>query len=709
MFPFTKAIRFLKKVKDLTGRTWCRTDIPIITNTFIHLDDLDPSEIDKDAVEFLGKMYLKHKFDLLGSAWVENSYTSKAPGFEGIKFKINLKIPEFDNKGIWLSHVLHPRHISHGRKIWKLVDEDYIPIDWQKDIKSGFRWNAKKWYLSQRNKYYRGADLKVPWEISRMYHLPQIAIFSILDTDLTETYIREFRNQVLDFTATNPPRMGVNWTTTMEVSIRAINMLIAYDLFCQLDKTSILDKDFKQVFANSMFEHGKHILNNLEFNKKLTSNHYLSNITGTLFISVYLQPSDFSIQCLLFSIGEVKDELFKQFLSDGVNFESSTSYHRLSAEMMVLSLSLINRLSRYNKESIFGNQNLKADKIKEIDNAFKSVLNNRVFERIYRIGQFACDLIKPGGEAPEFGDNDSGRILKLTPVGQMMSVRDLKDKYLHLRHIQYDMDRVWDENILIQGPLLAYFDGLFQNSGFEEHGKLYPLEKSILQGLNGGNRINKPSINKLKIFKSTGVGDPANLGYSEEHIINPDNESSIPLDQDIHLFSYPESKFYIFRSSRIYLAINAMSNGQNGNGGHCHNDKLSIELNMDGRDVYVDPGTYIYTSCPNLRNLFRSQRYHNTPVIEGYEQNRWRDGIHGLFHLSKDASCELIDCADNFIHIYLKFRDIEQVRQVMINRNHIQIRDFSNKPFKSFYNNFRLYSNGYGKLIKFDTGNDIPC
>ena len=34
--------------------------------------------------------------------------------------------------------------------------------------------------------------------------------------------------------------------------------------------------------------------------------------------------------------------------------------------------------------------------------------------------------------------------------------------------------------------------------------------------------------------------------------------------------------------------------GQDGNGGHAHNDQLSIELNVDGEDWIADPGTYLY-------------------------------------------------------------------------------------------------------------------
>jgi hypothetical protein len=60
--------------------------------------------------------------------------------------------------------------------------------------------------------------------------------------------------------------------------------------------------------------------------------------------------------------------------------------------------------------------------------------------------------------------------------------------------------------------------------------------------------------------------------------------------------------------------------GQNGNGGHAHNDLLSYELS-DGFPFVVDSGTYVYTADPDARNLFRSTAAHNTVVVGGEEIN----------------------------------------------------------------------------------------
>lgn len=85
--------------------------------------------------------------------------------------------------------------------------------------------------------------------------------------------------------------------------------------------------------------------------------------------------------------------------------------------------------------------------------------------------------------------------------------------------------------------------------------------------------------------------------------------------------SFPDAGWYIIRHKNNYCFITCGPNGQGGLGGHAHNDKLSFELMMDGQEVFVDPGTYVYTPYPLERNKFRSTEYHNTIKFNGYEQN----------------------------------------------------------------------------------------
>jgi len=55
-------------------------------------------------------------------------------------------------------------------------------------------------------------------------------------------------------------------------------------------------------------------------------------------------------------------------------------------------------------------------------------------------------------------------------------------------------------------------------------------------------------------------------------------------------------------------------------GGHAHADALSVVLFSGGRELLVDPGTFVYNGAPEWRNHFRSTRAHNTVTIDDADQ-----------------------------------------------------------------------------------------
>jgi hypothetical protein len=100
--------------------------------------------------------------------------------------------------------------------------------------------------------------------------------------------------------------------------------------------------------------------------------------------------------------------------------------------------------------------------------------------------------------------------------------------------------------------------------------------------------------------------------------------------------AFPHSGFYILRSPRQYLFVDAGPVGFKGLGGHGHNDCLSFEWHADGRPLLTDSGLFVYTASPEWRNRFRSTAFHNTIRVDGEEINRLLpDG--SLWGLRNDA------------------------------------------------------------------------
>ncbi len=110
------------------------------------------------------------------------------------------------------------------------------------------------------------------------------------------------------------------------------------------------------------------------------------------------------------------------------------------------------------------------------------------------------------------------------------------------------------------------------------------------------------------------------------------------LIQGLRLHAYPDFGYYVYKSDDFFLGVRCGEVGQLGFGGHAHNDQLSVELNVGGRDILADPGAYLYTPFPDIRNLYRSVQAHFAPRIGDIEPIRLDQG---LFRLrgSLDARC----------------------------------------------------------------------
>jgi hypothetical protein len=144
----------------------------------------------------------------------------------------------------------------------------------------------------------------------------------------------------------------------------------------------------------------------------------------------------------------------------------------------------------------------------------------------------------------------------------------------------------------------------------------------------------KADLITLFIFGSTGVKKW--LSFSKlENIFQP------------HLFN--DAGWAILRDNTNYCFFSCGPVGQGGKGGHSHNDKLGIVLILDGNKIFVDPGTFAYTSKPKWRNKFRSIHYHNTLMVDENEQNGLDSGIFELISQSIPNLGNIVTNVNNIV------------------------------------------------------------
>ena len=583
--------------------------------------DLNWFGADAANVRLLADLAVDHRFDLLGSGWMHVAHGIQCPGLQGHVYPAGPAVVA-DADGRWLDQRINRANLRESQRIWQQVDMGYLPIDWQLDFKSGWRWSEQAPSSSLTEGVAPGSDVKVPWELSRMQHLPQLVWSWLLTAETSSSrsiYLREFRNQVLDFISTNPPRFGVNWMCTMDVAIRVANWLVAYDLFRA--HGAIFDLAFEQQFTRSIYEHATHIVNNLEWSDQLRSNHYLADVVGLLFAAAYLPSSEESDSWLEFAVREFLFESTNQFHDDGSNFEGSTAYHRLSSEMVAYGTALIRALSLHRLESVMNRGSRQRfhpgfQPPRPGGGRRHAVIPDSHFERLHRMAEFTKAVTGPDGRIVQIGDNDSGRFLKIRPA-----------LLWRLHH------RLPVEDHLNHRHLLAAIDGVLDRSGTADAGAEYCHERGVVAGLC------RQKLNNSDIADDTCDDRP---------------------------MAFADFGLFRLQSDPLQVVFRCGPVGQNGNGGHAHNDQMSFACSLGNQPLVVDPGTYLYTPIPQERNRFRSTEMHNTLSISELEQNQWLPGRQGLFAMNRIGSARVLRHAERHVEAEYEWSGIRWHRELRV-------------------------------------------
>ena len=640
------------------SRSISGTAVPL--GSFLKRITIDAQTLDPEQTLSLSNLYVNHTFDLLGSGWLQVRHGMDCPGLEEHRYCMGAA-PKVDPQASWLNRRINVSNRAYSKKVWKMVSPGYTPIDWQLDFKSGYRWKESKPSFNCTPAPLPGVDIKVPWELSRMQHLPQLAwayglaLQGMEEAQQPETYSNEFRNQILDFIATNPPRFGVNWHCTMDVGIRISNWLLAYDLF-KVQGVSF-DPEFEQAFRNSIYDHGLHIIQNLEWYPTLRSNHYLADIAGLLFVSAYLPRSPETDTWLALSVQEIIGAMNEQFDPDGSNFEASTNYHRLSAEMMLYATVLIMGLSYNKREALQHYQPISLFPGLKLQNPplpFFTVpgLDQKIplppdyFEKLEKIAGFTRAIMKPNGQAIQVGDNDSGRFLKLHPKFHKAELNATQALSQNLKNYAAPehVSQHWVEDHLDHSHLTQAIDALFGK--WTSSPEPEDIEAQVVLGLTGGRTLSSFNTKPFKFHPTFHTGSAWDEGQRILDALSPEQCNVYEIYSDgpnlkmgLTHTCFPDFGLYLITSPTLFLSIRCGPVGENGNGGHAHNDALSIELQINGTDHIRDPGSYLYTPSPEARNAYRSIKAHFAPYIELQEPNPID---HNLFQMEDRAQAQCL-------------------------------------------------------------------
>jgi hypothetical protein len=275
------------------------------------------------------------------------------------------------------------RRITEGRfDLLGLCDLRFgSKVDWHLEPVSGIR--APRLHWSQIN--YLDAEIagdkKIIWELNRHQYFATLGQAYWYTGE--ELYAQTFIEHLTGWMDENPPKIGINWSSSLEVAFRSISWLWALHFF----KDAVcLEPQFFTRVLKFLYLHARHLETYLS--TYFSPNTHLTGEALGLFYLGQVLP-EFRRAEVWRNTGRtiLLRELERHVRADGVYFEQSSYYHRYTTDFYTHLLIL----SRLKGEAV----------------------EDRLTERLRALLDHLMYITRPDGTTPLYGDDDGGRLLML--------------------------------------------------------------------------------------------------------------------------------------------------------------------------------------------------------------------------------------------------------------------------------------------------------
>jgi hypothetical protein len=257
------------------------------------------------------------------------------------------------------------------------------PIDWHLEPVTGRRSPLTHWSRLNALAPDVVGDSKVVWELNRHQWLVRLAQAWLVTGD--PRYAAACVHAIDAWRRANPPGMGINWASSLELAFRLMSW--CWTALLIRNAPSMTGPWAMQLLV-SIGQHAHHISRHLSYyyspNTHLTGEALGLVYAGTLFPEFHDAEKWRRVGTRVL-LAESRVQLF----GDGVHFEQSTCYHRYTVEMY-LHLVL---LARRNGVALPG----------------------ELLEGVQRMIEYLVAVRRPDGSIPPIGDSDGGVLLPLTP------------------------------------------------------------------------------------------------------------------------------------------------------------------------------------------------------------------------------------------------------------------------------------------------------
>lgn len=254
-------------------------------------------------------------------------------------------------------------------------------INWHRDPITDRVWPRRFWADYDLVRENGAGDPKTIHELNRHQYLTRLAKAYFLTGE--ERYAREAMAQIEGWIDQNPPGLGVNWHSSLEMSLRAVSWL--WVLFFLLPAKSF-DSASARVMLKSLFAQLAHIYRYPScFSSPNT--HLLGEATALFLGGIVFQDLAPARGWLRKGAELLCQEMERQVSVEGVHAEFSLYYHCYAVDFYLQAAVLAQR------------------------NGF--FLPRRVWDGLPRMIEFLMYATRPDGSIPMIGDDDGGRALTL--------------------------------------------------------------------------------------------------------------------------------------------------------------------------------------------------------------------------------------------------------------------------------------------------------
>lgn len=250
--------------------------------------------------------------------------------------------------------------------------------DWHFDPDTGHTHPLIHWSRIKLINSKTQGNKKFVWELNRHQYFLVLGQAYLLTRD--EKFANVFLEHLADWIENNPPKIGVNWASSLEIAFRSISWIwaIAYFRDCLAKNHALFRK-----MLNALFINGLHIERYLSTYHS-PNTHLTGEALGLCYLGHFFSDSEKGSSWLAKGTDILNKALSFQVLDDGGYCEQSTHYHRYTTDFYTDFILMHQRRD--------------------------SSVNDSIRLKVERLHEFIMYTTQPDGLTPLIGDDDGGQL-----------------------------------------------------------------------------------------------------------------------------------------------------------------------------------------------------------------------------------------------------------------------------------------------------------